>query len=100
MFNWLRKKRYAYVDFYIILNGFHDVEIYGISGIGLKKVDKKVFDKHRGLKYWLESKKSSSLKDEKVLQNFSKHVRIEILDFVVSGLKIEHSKGFHCDGLR
>jgi len=85
MFNRLRKRVRSvgtYVDFYIILSGDHVVPIMGLTGISLKKVDRVVWEKHKGLKYWIGSKSQFKLKHQSTLEQLSQKARRDVFNRV------------------
>lgn len=97
MFKWLKKKKYApaYVDCYIVFNGNHDVEIYGLKGISLRRVERDVYNKHRGLKYWVSSQTQGKNRDPENLRKLSQKARVDIFDLVF-GKRLKTIEGIRC----
>lgn len=82
MFGWFIKKEFGYVDCYIVLNGDHDVEIEGLLGVSLKRVPRSVYDRHKGLKYWISSQIPKMQRDSEALKKLSSSARIDIFNLV------------------
>lgn len=98
MFGLLKKKKKyapAYVDFYIVLNGNHDVEIYGLMGISLKKVERDVYTKHEGLGYWISSQTRGENRYPENLRKMSQAARVDLFDLVY-GKKLKTIEGIRC----
>ena len=45
----------AHILLVIVLPGEHDIPIFGLTGVSLRIVDRKMYEKHQGLKYWAAS---------------------------------------------
>jgi hypothetical protein len=96
MLRFLRKKKFGYVDCYIVLNGDHDVEIEGLKGISLKRVNRNVYDNHKGLKYWISSQIPKMQRHSEELKKLSSLVRIDIFNLVF-GKKVKRTNGVISD---
>jgi hypothetical protein len=97
MFGWLRRKSKvpsAYVDFYIVISGTHDVEIVGLEGISLKRISRHTYNKHKGLKYWVASRILSRITAEELLRRLSMRAREDVFNCVFSK-KLQRFDGIH-----
>lgn len=89
------KKKFVkpmYVDFYIVLSGEHNVVIQGLEGISLKKVGRDIYDRHKGLKYWISSDIFNMTEDQTALKKMSEIARVDIFDLVF-GKKLKSFDG-------
>lgn len=50
-----KKEPPAHIMLVIVLPGENDIPITGLIGVSLRIVDRKMYEKHQGLKYWAAS---------------------------------------------
>lgn len=77
-----KSKTPAYVVYYIVMPGDHQIQINGFLGISLKEVSSNTYIKHQGLKYWAQSTRPGVKDKEPVKKALSNRARADILNLI------------------
>jgi hypothetical protein len=84
----------AFLRCFIVLPGCHTVPLEGIDGISLELVERAVWVKHQGLKYWVAAySEDVNILSEDVVDFLARRARLDLFNLMFFK-RIKKHKGF------